>query len=411
MSVDTQIPKLRTDMEIIPTYYQGQKALVVKDALGLIEDPVVLQGWVLDFIGLIDGRRNLRDIQLELIRQRKGVFVGVDEILPLLSDLDSLFLLDSEHYNKAKTRILVEYSEQKVRPAVLMGQAYPGSAETLRKYLNSFISPVKNGPATISGARVSALIAPHIDIGVGKKVYAQAYDAIKEVSPKVVVALGTGHSLHSSFFSLTEKDFETPFGLVKTERSFVQKLKEVGAGAVDPYDIDHRREHSIEFQLIFLQHLFGSDFSLIPVLCGSLHHALGAFSHASAIEGVKNVLTLLGRFVEERGSEVLVIAGVDFSHIGPKFGHAHRASSLILEAKEHDQRLIENICRGDFLGFWDEIKRVDNRYNVCGFSVIACLLELFPGSAGRCLGYDFWEEDETQSAVSFAAISLSQLNG
>ncbi len=36
MSVDTQIPKIRTDMEVIPTYYQGQNALIVKDVLGLI---------------------------------------------------------------------------------------------------------------------------------------------------------------------------------------------------------------------------------------------------------------------------------------------------------------------------------------------------------------------------------------
>jgi AmmeMemoRadiSam system protein B len=398
-------------MEVLPTSYQGQKALVVKDVLGLIKNPVVLQGQILDFIGLIDGKRSSRDIQLELIRQRNGVFVGIEDVQSLLSELDSLFLLDSEHYQDTKNKIIADYSQQEVRPAVLAGRAYPESVQALKKYLDSFFPTTQGVSDKKSSKRVSALIAPHIDLNVGKKVYAQAYEAVKEASPRTVVLLGTGHSLHHSYFSLTEKDFETPLGLIKTEKSFVQKLREASAEVVALHDIDHRNEHSIEFQLIFLQHLFGSEFSLIPVLCGSLQSAMATFSRASEIPGVNDFLGMLKKFVEEKGSEVLVVAGVDFSHIGPKFGHSFRASSLILEARDHDTRLISAICRGDSLGFWAETKRVDNKYNVCGFSSISCLLELFPGSFGQCLGYDFWEEEETQSAVSFAAITLFQANG
>ncbi|NOR13130.1 MAG: hypothetical protein GQ545_07745, partial [Candidatus Aminicenantes bacterium] len=111
MSIETRIPKLRTDIEIFSTYYQGQKALVVKDVLGLIKDPVVLQGQILDFIGLIDGKRSPRDIQLELIRQQNGVFVGVEDVLSLLSELDSLFLLESDHYRDTKNKIFIDYSQ------------------------------------------------------------------------------------------------------------------------------------------------------------------------------------------------------------------------------------------------------------------------------------------------------------
>ncbi len=408
MSIETQIPKLRTDIEIFSTHYQGQKALVVKDVLGLIKDPVVLQGQVLDFIGLIDGKRSPRDIQLELIRQQNGVFVGVEDVLSLLSELDSLFLLESDHYRDTKNKIFIDYSQQAVRPAVLAGQAYPDSIEALEKYLDSFFPETPGVSVDKSDKKVSALIAPHIDLKVGKKVYAKAYAAVQEACPKTVVLLGTGHSLHHSYFSLTEKDFETPLGLVRTEKPFVKKLREADEEVVALHDIDHRNEHSIEFQLIFLQHLFGSDFSLVPVLCGSLHNVLAAFSRASEIPGVNGFLRELKGFVEEKGSEVLVVAGVDFSHIGPKFGHSFRASTLILEAKDHDTRLIDAICRGSSLDFWAEVKRVDNRYNVCGFSSIACLLEILPGSVGQCLGYDFWEEEETRSAVSFAAITLSR---
>ncbi len=407
MSIETQIPKLRTDMEIFTTYYLGQKALVVKDALGLIKDPVVLQGQILNFIGLIDGKRTPRDIQLELIRQQKGVFVGVEYVQNLLSELDALFLLDSANYKDTKKRIFTEYSRQAVRPAVLAGQAYPSSAEALRKYLDSFFLGMEEPSVVNRNKGVSALIAPHIDLTVGKDVYARAYAAIRETAPKIVVLLGTGHSLHHAYFSLTEKDFETTFGLVRTEKPFIRKLKEAGKEVVAPHDFEHRNEHSIEFQLIFLQYLFGSDFSLVPVLCGSMQKDLKGVSRASEIPGVSGFLNALKKLEREMGPDLLVVAGVDFSHIGPKFGHSFRASSLIQEARDFDARLIDAICSGDPSGFWAETQKVNNQYNVCGFSSIASLLELFPGAVGQRLGYDFWEEDETQSAVSFAAIALS----
>lgn len=410
MFAENRVPKLRTDMEIFSTHYQGQKALVVKDALGLIKNPVVLQGQIIDFIGLIDGKRAPRDIQLELIRQQNGVFVGVEEVLSLLSKLDSLFLLDSDHYRDTKNKIFAEYNRQSIRTAVLAGQAYPASVEALEKYLDSFFSGPLGGSIDKSDKKVSALIAPHIDLRVGKKVYAHAYAAVKETSPKIIVLLGTGHSLYESYFSMTEKDFETPLGLVRTDKPIVRKLRDAHEEVVAPHDIDHRNEHSIEFQLIFLQHLFGSDFSLVPVLCGSMHNNLADFSRASEIPGVGGIFSELRKLLEERGSDALVVAGVDLSHIGLKFGHSFRASSLIAEARDFDTRLIDAICRGDPSDFWAEAKKVGNKYNVCGFSSIACLLEVLPASVGQCLGYDFWEEEETQSAVSFAAIALSPAN-
>ena len=35
-------------------------------------------------------------------------------------------------------------------------------------------------------------------------------------------------------------------------------------------DYCHAVEHSIEFLVVFLQHLFGSDIRILPVLCGSV---------------------------------------------------------------------------------------------------------------------------------------------
>jgi hypothetical protein len=44
---------------------------------------------------------------------------------------------------------------------------------------------------------------------------------------------------------------------------------------------------------------------------------------------------------------------------------------------------------------------------VCGFSSLACLLEILPGTHGQVLHYEVWHEEPTRSAVSFASVAMS----
>ena len=89
------------------------------------------------------------------------------------------------------------------------------------------------------------------------------------------------------------------------------------------------------------------------------------------------------------------------------FPHALSASALMPEARSHDRALLDSLCRGDVTGFWQESRRVEDRYHVCGFSALACVLELFENLEGQQLDYEFWLEEPTQSAVSFAAVRLT----
>lgn len=400
------VPKLRVDLEIIPTGYQGQNAFIVKDALGLINKPVLLYGDILQFVSLLDGRRNVRDIQLGLMRLRKGMLVSSDEVSQILTELDGLFLLDSDQYRKERDRIIADFVNLKVRPAALAGRAYPDSPDDLKSFLECFSQPGDQAFNLPEGKRTIALVAPHIDLTVGKNVYAKTYGFIRELSPKNIILLGTGHSIQGHLISLTEKDYETPLGRVKTDVGKVNALRQLGLPIIAPDDFAHRSEHSIEFQLIFLQRLFGTDFCCLPLLCGPFPGSMASISHPTEISDVDEFIHNLRLLIDEDPAETLVIAGVDFSHIGPKFGHERQASVLLAETKDHDRMLIDSICSGDVKRYWAEIKRVDNRFNVCGFSALACLMALFPGAKGECLGYEIWKEEPTQSAVTFAGIAL-----
>jgi AmmeMemoRadiSam system protein B len=399
------MPKLRRDIDIIPTFYDGKRALLVKDSLGLIKEPFLIHGEILSLLGLINGERTIRDIQLDLIRLKKGEFVSSQEVEKILSELDSTFILESETYLREKEKILVSYSLLSKRAAFHAGRSYPQEPGELRILLDSFFAQDEEAP--FKEKETTALIAPHIDLNVGKKVYARAYKAIKEARPRRVLLLGTGHSLYDSLFSLTEKDFETPLGTLRTDKDWVRILRLAGKEIVAANDIAHRSEHSLEFQLIFLQYLFGSDFSCIPILCGPFQPYLQNVSRPRDIPGLERFLDALESCLKEQDS-TLVIAGVDLSHVGPKFGHNQEAAFLKTEAKTHDMALLEAVCKGDVEEFWKKAKMVNNRYNVCGLSSLAMLLEIYPRRKGYLLDYEFWEEEATQSAVSFAAVALEK---
>lgn len=399
-------PRFRSDLDIIPTLYKGERVFVVKDSLGLISQPVLLQEDDILLLQLLDGTKTVQDIQLFLMRRQGGLLVSSDSIRRKLKQFDSLFLLDSDLYREAKNKILENFSRLNVRQASLAGNGYPEAEKDLRQYLHSFLDGDVQGDVPIEAGPLKALVSPHIDLEIGKKIYTSAYRMLRGLSPKKIFIFGTGHNLHDAFVSLTEKDYATPLGFARTDKDIVRKLKSAAVSVSAPDDFAHRSEHSIEFQILFLQYLFGKTFEIVPVLFGSFHTVLATASRPAQIPELNVFLETLRTILAELSSDALCVAGVDFSHIGPKFGHTESSKALIHQARAHDKRLIDSICSGDVEGFWGEVQKEKGFYNVCGFSALACLLEVQPQIKGQLLGYDFWEEEPTQSAVSFAAICL-----
>jgi predicted class III extradiol MEMO1 family dioxygenase len=70
----------------------------------------------------------------------------------------------------------------------------------------------------------------------------------------------------------------------------------------------------------------------------------------------------------------------------------------------HDMRLLQYLSARDPDLLWEESKRVKDQFNVCGIPAMACLLETLPPAKGEILHYERWNEEPTQSAVSYAAM-------
>jgi AmmeMemoRadiSam system protein B len=216
----------------------------------------------------------------------------------------------------------------------------------------------------------------------------------------------------NALFSLTDKDFETPLGTVPCERSLVHILREEGGANVADHDFAHRSEHSIEFQILFLQHLLPEgSFTMIPILCGSLMGSLKEYTRNAYIEKAGPFLDKLREILLDPEQETLLVAGIDLSHIGLKFGHERPADYLESQAEKHDRNLLEYLSHGDADAFWQESQGVEDRFHVCGFSAMACLLEVLSGWKGEILDYQRWHEEATQSAVSFSALFFKSPSG
>jgi AmmeMemoRadiSam system protein B len=396
-------PTIRKDLEFIPVQHEGQQLVLIRDHLGLVQEGKAVPLPLYQLMTLLDGTRSMRDLQMELMRQKGGVLVGMDEVEGLLAHLEASYVLDTEVFKEARDQIITNFASERVRPCSHCGRSYPGNPSELKDRLDEILASQTTVPEP--KGKIRALVSPHIDLSVGRKVYSSAYQMLKDTNPSRVVVLGVGHNLANDLFCLTDKDFETPLGVVEGERSLIQKLQQVGGDIIAANDFAHRSEHSIEFQLIFLQHLLGGvSFAIIPILCGFTQSCLPAYSREAYLEKTASFLDLLRQILQDPENETLLVAGIDFSHVGPKFGHEMPAEYLKGRSEAHDRKLLEHLSALDPDLFWEESRKVKDQFNVCGFSALACLLEILPPCKGQILGYEIWHEDSTRSAVSFAAV-------
>ncbi len=403
----TVLPKPRKDLEFIPIQDKGRELILIRDRFALVAKGFAIAPALYQFLYLLDAVDDFQELLLELSRQPGGRQVSETEVAKVIQDLDQSFLLDSDHFRAARDARKAGFATQKTRPPALAGDSYPAEPEALGNQLDELLSgsPARRQP----GGEVKGIVAPHIDLRVGWKGYAEAYACFQDQRVDRVLVLGIGHQMEQGLYAVTEKDFETVFGLMPVDRSAVLELKHKGRTLLADSDFDHLHEHSIEFQTLFLKHLErGADLRLIPVLCGSMWGSLPEYSRQAFWDVAGSFLESLRALAAQKGT--LVLAGVDFSHIGPKFGHQESAIQIEAQAQKHDSELLAALCSQDPDAFWKISRDADDRYHVCGFSALATLLEILPEkSKGELLHYEMWHEQATRSAVSFAAMAFSLL--
>jgi hypothetical protein len=209
---------------------------------------------------------------------------------------------------------------------------------------------------------------------------------------------------------LTRKPFATPFGDAPTETALVDELCTAAGTAVTVEDYCHAVEHSIEFQVVFLQYLLGPRVRILPILCGAFTAGADATRPPESSDAVARFVGALGELAARNRNELCFVLGVDFAHVGRRYGDRRAARAYqgpLTTVAERDDARVDRIVAGDGEGFWNLVmERGDDDLKWCGSSPIYTFLRAVPDARGHRLGYEQWNIDD-ESVVSFGALSFT----
>jgi MEMO1 family protein len=397
-------PKLR-NVEILPVSMEGKSAFVLKDPLGIAPQPLLVPSSVLFILSQLNGENTLVDIQAAYMRRFQDLIFR-EKLEEVISLLDENLFLEGDRFSDTFFRLREDFRGNPVRRPFLAGQGYPLEPQELKNLLDEILQtePLQDLPK----ARMKALVAPHIDLQRGRACYGQAYGSLSQYPPpELVILLGTCHAPLEQFFSLTGKDFETPLGRLAARVDLIERLKKSYGPERLGDEWVHRSEHSLEFQALFLSHLFADrPPAIIPILCGSFQPFIDSGKSPQEFDGIRDFIAVLREILLE-SQEVTVIAGADLAHQGAQFGDPHPVGSGHMEAiRRADQEMLDSCLQGDAEGFFQVIAREKDARRICGLPPIYLLLNLIGKAAGRLLGYGQWRDPNGQAMVSFAGLGF-----
>ena len=399
--IRTALPPLRRDIQINAS--DDGATLLLRDTIGYAENDLTISSNALAVLEMMDGRNNAAVLEV-FFREQFGAEIPADDIAGFAAVLDREGYLYSQNFSIRRRQFEENYARQPVRRSVCAGGAYPSDPDDLREFLQNIM---ESSPAAAVEAGASGIIAPHIDLNVGGASYSPAYHAISGSDADLFVIYATSHYAGYDLIIPTDKDFETPLGLVRTDRALLEAIRTRLPFEVTRNDIAHRPEHSIELELIFLQHLFpGREFTILPLLVTSFAGFFGGDAPPCAHDKVRLFAEAVRGAVAESGRKAVFISSGDLGHIGRKFGDDFDAEDKLPELARADASLLSRLAACDRDGFFAEIAACDDTWKVCGTAPDYMLLETLRPGRGAALCYDQWSERETRSAVSFASVAF-----
>ena len=402
-----EYPKLRNGLEAHPIEHSGTKMLLLRDRIGYTPQSLAFPPPVVSILANMNGRNSLRDLQADFMRQT-GQLLYMEDLQNLVQTLDEHLFLDTDRFRNHAAKEISEFLDSPVRKMRHAGVSYPASPEELREKLHSFFSPEIGGPCFPDAAgphagKIVGLVAPHIDLNEGGPCFAHAYKSAAEaLAPRTWIVLGTGHDFVENCFALTVKDFETPLGEVPCDTGICNELLRRTPFDIRASEYNHRMEHTIEFQAVFLSYL-QPQARIVPILC-----SFGHDDWSSCKDLVDDFARNLAELVFAEHSSVGLIASVDLAHVGPRYGDRGKPNKAAIDENlSSDASLLKLLeqCRAD--DFINQINRDANSRKICGVAPLYTMAKALEGRVrGTTLRQSHAIVDEQGSFVTFASMAF-----
>ncbi|CAN5924771.1 AmmeMemoRadiSam system protein B [soil metagenome] len=382
---------------------------MLRDTQGVAQGHAMLPMDLVPIVARFTGRSTCEQIARDVAKET-GVAVPLELVIRLASELEEAFFVEGAPYKKERARIEQVFADATVRAATHAGGAYHGDPQKLAEYIQKDCFGKAAAHAGPNGAsRLVGLVAPHIDPWRGARGYGEAYGVLGQRLPPdahTFVLFGTSHAPMHQPFALCRKAFDTPLGPLEADANAIDRI--ASACDFDPYadQFNHQREHSLEFQVVFLRHLLGDrPAKIIPILAGlGAQQSTGESPMRS--RSVERFLDAVRRTVDEQNA--VVIAGADLAHVGPRFGDPRAFDESERRAlDETDRESLDHAVRGDAEGLWTHVAGDLETRRVCGLAPIYCLLRtVTAGATGHLRHYEQNVDPDEGSIVSHAALGF-----
>jgi AmmeMemoRadiSam system protein B len=410
VQVGDVLAALRHNLDLVPSPVPDRPGLLVRDPFHYSDVVLIIPPAIVPCLAFFNGRYAETDVRKALLGltddARVGEFLG-----HLRETLSGAGFLEDEVFERLRDERRREFAGAVRRDAVHAGSAYPAAAEPLRETLSGYMDGGAGaGPGPERG-RLVGIAAPHVSPEGGWRSYRAAYGALRPAdAQRTFVILGTSHYGEPERFGLTRKPFLTPYGEAAVDTDLVGELLRAAGTAAVEEDYCHSVEHSIEFQVVFLPHLFGPAIRIVPILCGPFARSTVGPGRPEDDEGVRRFLGALGEMAAREGDRLLWVLGVDLAHVGRRYGDGRSArvgDAAMARVEAQDRRRIDRALAGEAAGFWALVQENRDELRWCGASPLYAFLHAVRPPRGELLRYEQWNIDE-QSVVSFAGLAFSE---
>jgi AmmeMemoRadiSam system protein B len=395
-------------LDFMPSPSPDDPGLFIRDPYRFSDAMLIIPPPLVECLECFDGAHSDLDLRAALARITGRL--ETEEIAKHLVDtLAKAGFLEDEMFARMQREKRREFAEKPVRAPSHAGSAYPEDPEELRQTMEQYMTDSDGDPAPAPADGLFAIAAPHVSPSGGWQSYQAAYRMLRpEHRDRTFVILATSHYGEPEKFGLTRKKFRTPLGESETDTRLVDWLAERGGSAVEMEDYCHSFEHTVELQMIFLQHLMGSNVKVLPILCGSYAHSIYRGGKPEDNTGVKRFLDALAELGDREGDRLFWVLGVDMAHMGARYRDSFECTAgqgVMENVAGRDEQRIARINAMDAEGFWDLVQERQDDLKWCGSSPFYTFLKTAPQARGELLRYEQWNID-TRSVVSFAGMAF-----
>lgn len=405
------VPPLRRGIDIVPSPLAESPGLILRDPFRYTQAVLLIpSGWI-PALALLDGSSTELELQETLTRASGGQLVRREDIQQFVQVLRNHGFLESEEFHRLRDARQEEFRHASDRAPTHAGSAYTSDAVELTRQLREEFRIVP--PSGVLSPRLLGIAAPHVSPSGGVESYSAAYRGLApELGKRTFVVLGTSHYGAPERFGLTRKAYRTPLGNAEVDIELMERLVAKAPQAVIREDYCHSVEHSIEFQVVFLQQAVHSSIRILPILCGPLWESLRTGQPPDSNPQVAKFIDALAELAVTEGEKLFWVLGVDMAHIGARYGDGVAVTAnegRMRDVAARDNVRLERVCAGDARGFAGLVQPNQDELKWCGYSPFYIFLRTMehvrPKLRGHLLRYDQWNID-AQSVVSFGALEF-----